>query len=121
MKKITLNLSIKYGIKLHFYYFLFISFNFNNSIYRYKRSPMLTEKDNERPKRIYAPIIKPIINDNFDKQVSNISELFQFQLLVKNLFYIKFKLVFDVIATNLILRILIHEYYNSKCDKLLNF
>ncbi|KAK6107085.1 hypothetical protein QQG55_26820 [Brugia pahangi] len=40
--------------------------------YTYKRSQMLAKKDEERPKRIYAPIIKPIINDNFDKQIEEI-------------------------------------------------
>lgn len=31
---------------------------------------MLVAKSDEKPKRTYAPIIKPVINDNFDKQVS---------------------------------------------------
>ncbi|EJD73922.1 hypothetical protein LOAG_18690 [Loa loa] len=40
--------------------------------YTYKRSRLLAKKDEERPKRTYGPIIKPVINDNFDKQIEEI-------------------------------------------------
>uniref|UniRef100_A0A0R3RJ83 INCENP_ARK-bind domain-containing protein n=1 Tax=Elaeophora elaphi TaxID=1147741 RepID=A0A0R3RJ83_9BILA len=43
-----------------------------SNTFTYKRSRMLTEKNDERPKRTYGPIIKPIINDNFDKQIEEI-------------------------------------------------
>lgn len=45
----------------------YIVLNQNN--YRYKRSSRLVPKDEKRPKRTYGPIVKPVLNDEFDKQV----------------------------------------------------
>ncbi|KAI6207363.1 hypothetical protein M3Y96_00001300 [Aphelenchoides besseyi] len=39
----------------------------------YKRSAMLEKKEVERPKRTYA-IVKPMINDDFDKQIAELRE-----------------------------------------------
>uniref|UniRef100_A0A915BSK8 Microtubule-associated protein futsch n=1 Tax=Parascaris univalens TaxID=6257 RepID=A0A915BSK8_PARUN len=41
--------------------------------YTYKRSPMLEQKE-ERPRRKFGPIVKPVINDDFDKQMEEIRE-----------------------------------------------
>ncbi|GMR54343.1 hypothetical protein PMAYCL1PPCAC_24538, partial [Pristionchus mayeri] len=39
--------------------------------YSYKRSSRLTQKDEERPRKKYE-IVKPVINDDFDKQVAEL-------------------------------------------------
>ncbi|KAI1702799.1 hypothetical protein Ddc_16909 [Ditylenchus destructor] len=40
----------------------------------YKRSSRLEPKEDARPKRTYAPIVKPVINDEFDKQMAELRE-----------------------------------------------
>uniref|UniRef100_A0A914YDX0 Uncharacterized protein n=1 Tax=Panagrolaimus superbus TaxID=310955 RepID=A0A914YDX0_9BILA len=40
----------------------------------YKRSKLLQAREEIRPKRIYAPIVKPVLNDEFDKQMEEIRE-----------------------------------------------
>uniref|UniRef100_A0A915DJI0 Uncharacterized protein n=1 Tax=Ditylenchus dipsaci TaxID=166011 RepID=A0A915DJI0_9BILA len=46
----------------------------NREISCYKRSSRLEPKEDARPKRTYAPIIKPVINDEFDKQMAELRE-----------------------------------------------
>ncbi|MFH4982167.1 hypothetical protein AB6A40_008876 [Gnathostoma spinigerum] len=40
--------------------------------YSYKRSPFLTQKDEVRKKRPLAPLIKPVIDDSFEKEMANL-------------------------------------------------
>uniref|UniRef100_A0AC35F4J3 Uncharacterized protein n=1 Tax=Panagrolaimus sp. PS1159 TaxID=55785 RepID=A0AC35F4J3_9BILA len=40
----------------------------------YKRSKLLQAREEIRPKRVYAPIVKPVLNDEFDKQMEEIRE-----------------------------------------------
>ncbi|VDK40551.1 unnamed protein product [Gongylonema pulchrum] len=48
--------------------------------YKYKRSPLLETKDGTWPKRTYAPVIKPEINDSFDKQAGCTKTFSTFQI-----------------------------------------